>query len=225
MTTDTQVTGNTQTTGDAQPAAPAAAPAATPTLSVEATTSKAAEGQPAGEATPAAAGTTDTPAAEAAKPAVPEKYEFKAPDGVELDADAVAEFSTVARELGLSQDAAQKVVEKMAVKLHERQTAQLAANLERFKETQAAAVKADKQLGGDRLNENLAVAEKALATFGTPALRELLQKTGLSHNVEVIRAFYAAGKAIDTDRHVAGGVRPTKGEANAARGLYPTMPS
>ena len=43
--------------------------------------------------------------------AVPEKYEFKAPQGMTLNDGEIAEFSTVAKSLGLSQDKAQKLVD------------------------------------------------------------------------------------------------------------------
>ncbi|MDD1107598.1 peptidase, partial [Klebsiella pneumoniae] len=39
----------------------------------------------------------------------PEKYEFTAPEGAELDSKAVELFEPVARELGLSNDQAQKL--------------------------------------------------------------------------------------------------------------------
>ncbi len=44
----------------------------------------------------------------------PEKYEFKAPDGREYDAEVLNNFSEVAKDLNLSQDAAQKLLDKMA---------------------------------------------------------------------------------------------------------------
>src|SRR5262245_60440079 len=52
-----------------------------------------------------------------AKPGAPEKYEFKAPEGVTLDTGLVNDFTPLAKELGMSQDAAQKVVDLYASKV------------------------------------------------------------------------------------------------------------
>ncbi|MCV5473515.1 peptidase, partial [Escherichia coli] len=41
----------------------------------------------------------------------PEKYEFQAAEGVELDADALKDFEPVARELNLTNEQAQKLVD------------------------------------------------------------------------------------------------------------------
>ena len=44
-------------------------------------------------------------------PTVPEKYDFKAPEGQSLDAALVERATPIFKELGLTQDAAQKLVD------------------------------------------------------------------------------------------------------------------
>ena len=44
-------------------------------------------------------------------------------------------------------------------------------------ESWTESVKTDKEIGGDKLAENLSVARKALDTFGTPELRDVLNAT------------------------------------------------
>ena len=129
----------------------------------------------------------------------PEKYEFTAPEGNKFNPDVINDFSEVAKELNLSQKAAQKLVETMGPKIAERQLAQVQALHNEW--TQASQV--DKEFGGDNLNTNLAIAKKALDSFGTPQLRSLLQESGLGNNPEVIRFMYRAGKAISEDTFVA----------------------
>jgi len=144
----------------------------------------------------------------------PEKYEFKAEEGVTLDDQVIGAFSEVAKELNLSQDAAQKVLDKMAPVIASRQAEQIEA-------AQAAwtdSAKTDKEYGGDKLQENLAVAKQALDTFGTPELRTLLNESGLGNHPEVIRVFYRAGKAISQDKFVSG-AGGTTNQADA-RKLY-----
>jgi hypothetical protein len=128
----------------------------------------------------------------------PEKYEFQAPEGKEFDAEVIGQFSDIAKELNLSQEAAQKLVETMGPKIAERQMAQV----EMVRNEWAQQAQADKEFGGDKLQENLAVAKKALDSFGSPELRALLNESGLGNNPEVIRFMYRAGKAISEDSFV-----------------------
>lgn len=242
MTTEsTQADGNTQTTVAAQPAAtsaatdttaaPAATPAATPAA---ATSQQAPEGQTAAEPKADAASTEDgkTEKADPGTLGAPEAYDLKAPEGNRFDDEVLSTFSNVAKELDLSQGAAQKILDAIAPKVAERFAAR---QLEAINETVTkwvADTKADKVLGGEKLTENLAVAEKALAAFGTPELRKLLGNydaktnptgTGLGNHPDVIKAFFNAGKAISEDKFVPGGRQPTKGETNAAKALYPNQ--
>lgn len=134
------------------------------------------------------------------KPAegAPEKYEFKAPEGSEFDAEIIGSFSEIAKELNLTQEAAQKLLDTMGPRIAERQMGQLEA----IRNDWAQASQTDKEFGGDKLQENLAVAKKALDSFGTPELRALLNESGLGNNPEVIRFMYRAGKAISEDTYV-----------------------
>jgi hypothetical protein len=85
-----------------------------------------------------------------------------------------------------------------------------------------AAITADKDIGGDKLPENLAIAKKALADFGTPALTELLEKSKLGNHPEVIRFMVKAGKAISQDSRLVTGGHATTIESAAQR-MYPNM--
>lgn len=153
---------------------------------------------------------------------VPEKYEFKAPEGVTFDGELVGEFEGIAKELGLSQANAQKVTDigaKMAQKFQSKQ----AEAMQQLSTEWVAAATSDKEFGGEKLNENLAVAQKALTTFGTPELRGLLEQSGFGNNPEVIRFMYRAGMAISEDKLVTGGARSaTSGQTQAQR-LFPNM--
>lgn len=158
-------------------------------------------------------GKTDT------KPNAPEKYEFKAPENTTLDDAVLGKLSEVAKELDLSQEAAQKLVDKVAPEMAKRQV----EAFQKLNETWVTEVKADKELGGDKLQENLAVAKKGLDAVGSPALRALLEQTGLGNQPEVIRAFYKVGQFISQDRFVPGGTGAPKGSGDAAKSLYPNQ--
>lgn len=158
---------------------------------------------------------TDT-TAQNSEPAVPESYEFKMPDGVELDQAAADEFSVIAKDLKLTQEQAQKIAD-IGASQAQRQREAHAAMVESWVEN----VKTDKEIGGDKLQENLAVARKALDTFGTQELRDVLNTTGLGNHPEIIKAFYKAGKAISEDKFVTGS--PKGPETDIAKKLFPSM--
>ena len=145
----------------------------------------------------------------------PETYEFKATEGVTLDDTVLAAYSEVAKELNLPQDAAQKVLDKMAPVMAARQAEQIEAARNMW----AVSAKSDKEFGGDKLPESLASAKKALDAFGTPELRTLLNDTGLGNHPDVIRFMVKAGKAISADKFVSGKSAPSA--AADARSLYP----
>ena len=131
----------------------------------------------------------------------PDKYEFNskvadAPD--ELDPEVLTAFGDVAKELNLPQDAAQKVLDKVAPVIQARQ----AKAIEQTKVEWANQSKSDQEFGGESLTDNLDVAKTSLDTFGTDALKSLLQETGLGNHPEVIRFMYRAGKAISEDSYV-----------------------
>lgn len=137
--------------------------------------------------------------AEGEKPeGAPEKYEFKAPEGREFDAEVINVFSEVAKELNLPQKAAQQMLDRVAPIIEARQVQQIEALRQEWTQTSMA----DKEFGGEKLKENLSVAKKALDQFGNPQLRELLEKSGLGNHPEVIRFMFKAGKAISEDRYV-----------------------
>lgn len=161
----------------------------------------------------AAAADTSTDAANAdksaeAQNAAPEKYEFQAPEGVSFDTELLGEFEGVAKELKLSQADAQKVT-NIGAKLAQKFEAQQAATLTKLTAEWVETASNDQEYGGEKLQENLVVARKAMDAFGSEELRTLMEKTGLGNNPEVIRFMFRAGKAISEDRLVMGGASNT----------------
>jgi len=154
--------------------------------------------------------------------AAPVTYEFKPPEGKQYDSELIGVYSEVAKDLKLSPEAAQKILDKMAPTMEKRQLQQI----EEVRNAWANDAKSDSEFGGDRLNENLSVARKSLDAFGTPALRQLLNESGLGNHPEVIRFMYRAGKSISEDRFVGGGQGGKPKAANnsdLAASLYPSQ--
>lgn len=142
---------------------------------------------------------------EAAPQGAPESYaDFNLPEEFALDSELLAEFVPTLKELNLSQEAAQKVIDfapKLVSKAVEGITAQLVAEAKSWH----VASRSDKEIGGADMAQKLAVANKAVDTFGTPELKAFLASKGLSAHPELIRAFYRAGLTIREDTIVPGG--------------------
>ena len=131
----------------------------------------------------------------------PDQYEFNtevadAPNV--LDPEVLTAFGEVAKDLNLPQEDAQKVLDKVAPVIQERQ----AKELERVRAEWASDSKSDEEFGGETFGTNLDVAKTALDTFGSDALKSLLQETGFGNHPEIIRFMYRAGKAISEDEYV-----------------------
>ncbi|MGR5938286.1 peptidase [Enterobacter ludwigii] len=146
----------------------------------------------------------------------PEKYEFQAGEGVELDAEALKDFEPVARDLNLTNEQAQKLVDaypKILAGVQQRQAEAWQAQTEQW----ASDVKADKEIGGDKLTANLSAAQRALDLFGTPELKEYLNTTGLGNHPDLVKTFVKIGKAMSEDGMVDGS---NQGQRSAAEVLY-----
>lgn len=227
MTTESLMTDAATTTeGNASQGAQTAtaAPAAQAAGDAAAAASASTQQQPT-EGQTATTGTEPKPGDQAqgtqtqAPQGAPEKYEFTLPQGIQLDDKGLGAFSEVAKDLNLTQDAAQKVLDKMGPVIAGRH----AEVLTQAKAQWVEAAQTDKEYGGEKLAENLAVAKKALDTFGTPELRTLLNESGLGNHPELIRAFFRAGKAISEDKFVPATGGSPKGVKAAADALYPNQ--
>jgi hypothetical protein len=142
-------------------------------------------------------------AAEAEKPVLkaPEKYEFKAPDGFQLEPATTAQFETLARKLDLSNEQANELLPlgaQLAQKIGEQQLAAHQAQVAQW----ADDTRNDKDIGGAKFDASVATAKKAMDRFGSAPLKQLMDQTGLGNHPEVIRAFHRIGLAIAEDTFV-----------------------
>lgn len=168
------------------------------------------------------------------KPAAPETYaDFKAPEGFEIDKDAIAEALPIFKELGLTQDQAQSLVDFYA------KTSQKAANApvdywKAQQETWRNEIKADPVIGG-RLDQVRAETSRMVDSVGEPKLaadfREAMDLTGAGNNPAFIRFFHAMAKKFGEGTLVSGSGPTKQGQAapgaapkSVASALYPNLP-
>jgi hypothetical protein len=149
----------------------------------------------------------------------PSSYEpFALPEGVTIDTAALEVAQSLFAEARLSQPQAQKFVDLYTAKMNELTQRQVAAAEDR-QAAWVAEVKNDPELGGRRFEAARAAAQKALARFGTPELRQTLNDLWVGNNPQLFRFFVRVGRAMAEDRYAgaaSGAARPS-----AAETLYP----
>ncbi len=93
-------------------------------------------------------------------------------------------------------------------------------------------VRKDKELGGEKLNENLGLAKNALEAFGSDQLKKMIsapsaenpEGLGLGNHPEFLRLMTRIGRAIGEDNLVLGDKKaPDGGEVEGLRRMYPSM--
>jgi len=196
-------------------AAPAPASASAPAETPSATTDGTA--QPAVEPAATAPSPTEEKPADAPTSAAPETYaDFTAPEGVAMDAEVGNNLKAFAKEKGLSQEDAQKLADMGFAAVQKTQAA-FQDQLTKMQAQWVADTRADKEFGGDKLAENLAVAKRALDTYGSEALVKLLNESGLGNHPEIIRYNFRVAQALNEDKLIPGGKAPV---APTAQNFY-----
>lgn len=151
------------------------------------------------------------------KSEIPESYEFTLPEGQELDQGMVEAMTPVFKEVGLSQEQAQKLVDAYAPQVQRMVEAQHESAIKSFKETvDGWKTDTQKELGAEA-KAKLALCSKAIDQFGTPKLREVLNETGVGNHVELVNFMVKVGQLIAEDKFVDTTTRPPKESA-----LYPS---
>lgn len=195
------------------------------------------------EATPAPAPTSTPEPKSAPEPGkAPDAYTFTAPEGYVLDPKLVDEVTPVFKELGLTQDAAQKLFDIHTKTLIEAAKAPQ-STYETMRTEWVAAAKADpdmaKATNGDKTGLDAVKLDmgRALSALGDPALaadfRKAMDLTGVGDNPAFIKTFWKLSQFITEGKHVAGGGPSVHGQSPYGQGgrpspaasLYPNLPN
>jgi antitoxin component of RelBE/YafQ-DinJ toxin-antitoxin module len=175
----------------------------------------------------------------------PETYELapikvgEGDDAVEIEIDvALLEAATpVFKEVGLTNDQAQKLV-PLAIKVQERLLGQQADDFEALKSDWVKAVHKDKELGGAKWAETETLAAKAMDTFAGPSemkvidgkkvetnpFRVVLDNSGLGNHPEFMRVFRRIGEKLGEDKPTETSTTGQKAKPDRVRELYPNDP-
>jgi hypothetical protein len=139
------------------------------------------------------------------RPGVPDSYALTAPEGMSLDPEAVAAATPVLRELGLSNEQANKLVPvagQFAQGIMDKSNRAILAQVQADRKAWLDSARADPEIGGRHWDATLDTASRALDALGFARgspFRVLLDESGLGNHPEMIRAFKKVGEAIGED--------------------------
>lgn len=102
------------------------------------------------------------------------------------------------------------------------QDAALTAAWEQQQETWKNEVKADPEVGGDKMEPALAEIAKMVNEYGTPEVADILTNTGAGNNVHIVKMMYKIAKALNEGNGHASG-NPPPDAKTAAQKLFPSM--
>jgi hypothetical protein len=146
---------------------------------------------------------------------VPEEgYEaFTLPDNVPVDETKQTKFNDLAKEIGLSQAGAQKLVDYYAADMQEAVDGHM-----KTLDSYTAAAQADPEIGGDKFDETIKLGSEAVKAYGTPEFRKLLSETGMGKHPEMLRTFRKIGVDMQeaqshSGSEVVSDTKPTRADA------------
>ena len=145
----------------------------------------------------------------------PDKYEdFKVPEGVTFNAEALGEYKDLAKELDLSQEKAQKLVDYQ-VKLMQQQR----ANLDEYARKEAETWRAETKKAFSE--EEIADAVRGFKS-APQEVQNMLAACGFDNHKSFVEFFMHVGKSIKEDKFETG--KPSSGkEKSAANVIYPEL--
>ncbi len=140
------------------------------------------------------------------KPVVPQGApekgyaDFKLPEGITLDPKAIEAFKAVATKQGLSQETAQELVSFQAQSVK----AEIDGRLAAVAQQSEAWAKESRALFGAAAELHFSHAAKAIESFGTPKMREILTAVGLDNHPEFVAMFARVGAKLAEGQPVEG---------------------
>ena len=150
----------------------------------------------------------------------PDKYEdFKTPEGTHLTTADLEKIAAHAKERGLSQEDAQKVVDRDSGILKAFSEDQKAAHDKMVNEGEDG-LRKHPVIGGEKFDENIAVAKRAIERFADPEMVKFLDESGFGSNPHVVLMMHKIGAAMQDDKFVDGSPGKSAPQKSAADLLF-----
>jgi hypothetical protein len=151
--------------------------------------------------------------------AAPEKYaDFKLPEGMVIDPVVNEKFTQIAKELNLSQEKAQKLVDLQTQYVND---AAKASQAEFSKVVEGWKTETLKQFGATNYEEALRPAGVLLNKFAKPEFREFLNDSKLGDHPMMAQFLVEVGKQFEQDNKTFDGKGHPGTRESLAKTLYP----
>lgn len=170
---------------------------------------------------------------EAVKSVVPEKYEFKLPEGITLDEASMKLVEPAFKELGLSNEQAQKLVDLQLSLSKTQVEANEKAHVAVWEQFVEAQKKEAKDYFGPKLPEVMRNVARARNTFISKPMQEKLSVAGFSNDKDFLETLDKIGRVIGEGKFVEGkrsapargtaGVETPTGKEASLADVYPSM--
>jgi hypothetical protein len=157
-------------------------------------------------------------------PQAPEKYEINLGEGKSLDTETLDLFTPIFKELGISNEGAQKLVEAYLPVVEKTETAIRTQIDNEFKNlVEEWRQDSMKELGNDA-EKKLALCAKAIDKLGGDEFRSFLNETGVGNHKMFIRVMTKVGEMIGEDPLDDKGNQGGEiGEDARLKRMYPSM--
>lgn len=152
------------------------------------------------------------------------EFKLDLPEGVEFEPAALEEFRAVLTDDKLSPS-------ERGSRLAAMHAAQVQKSLEQahnaffdLNKRWVDEVKADPEIGGDKLEPTMRSIGKLIDQYGSPEVRQAMNLTGAGNNPHIVRMLAKMAAALTEPGHVTG-TRPTTAPRDLAEAMYPNLPS
>ena len=148
--------------------------------------------------------------------------DFKLPEGFVVDDKEMGEFVGMAKENGLSQEGAQKMLDMGLA----REKAAANAGVQAYQDLQTkwhGEVMADPEIGGTKWTATIASIDALMGKLNIPGLKEAMNLTGAGNNPAIVKAFARLAAMAKEDRIHTGAAAPSA-NSNRAPNYYGDAP-
>lgn len=150
----------------------------------------------------------------------PDTYaDFTLPEGMSLDADLLSEAAPIFKELNLTQEQAQKLVDLQVKQVQAGSDKQIDTFNQLMTDWQEQS-KNDSEFGGDKFDASIKTARNAIDKFGSDGLKQLLDQHGVGNHPEMIRFMVRVGSLLAED-NPGGTTTPASKAKDRVSTLYP----
>lgn len=159
----------------------------------------------------------------------PENYDYKEvklPENMKLDEELLLKFNPIAKKLNLSQKGANEIM-ALAVELVQKRSEDFQKFTQHALDIKIAQYEDmlvnDKEIGGNKLDDTLKVANVAYEAFVPDDVKEIFANSGLNKHPSIVKMFLQFGKLCQEDKFTSGSAS-TKDERPADI-LFPSTSS